>query len=335
MHMATRHTPALFRRRLTALPGVCLAIPTLLVGLLAGCATTGAPQQRPAQAVTTSGLQVQSVGWSRQRIHALATALPTLQQQYAVPSLAVSLVSEYGEGWSRTFTGPGSVSRPVSGFPADGLAMPLLASLTLAASESSPWGLRTPLGQIAPRHAEIQPYAESRPVDLLTAPYSESPAQARTALAAALEAATGNALNALLRGLVPSVTHSQLERRAGDVRLTTTANDFGAYLQSLIQAGARDPATAALLAAHGTVDARRGLYQGLGWSLERQPQGGVIAYQWSNAAGYHHLALLDMHRRRGLVFLTQGQQGRSLIEAALPLIDETSHALLPRGGDGR
>lgn len=326
MYMDNRTPTRIHGQRLSrGKPYLALA----LAALFTACAGTPPPDRQSAPVVLTPSLQVQSVGWSRQRIHALAVALPRLQQQFAVESVAVSLVSLDGEDWAAHFDPAGAVTAPRRAlYPADGLAMPLLAFLVVAASESADWTLRSPLGQLAPGESSIRPYADTRLLDVLTTPHAESDTRARLALGTALETATGSTLRALLATHLPTMTESQLAFRVGDLRLTTTAEEFGSYLHALIAAGPKHPATAALLAAHGTVDARRGLYHGLGWSLERQPEGGVIAYQWSHAAGHHHFALLDPRRRRGLVMLTRGQQGRSLIEAALPLIDETPHALL-------
>jgi CubicO group peptidase (beta-lactamase class C family) len=100
--------------------------------------------------------------------------------------------------------------------------------------------------------------------------------------------------------------------------LYTSAGDYAAFMAAVLH-----DQTLVSRIVDGAVPVSRplGLAWGLGWGVEQTPRGRNL-WAWGNNPGYRALAMASVDARRGLVVLTNSENGmpvaKSLVQAALP-----------------
>lgn len=127
----------------------------------------------------------------------------------------------------------------------------------------------------------------------------------------------GNALSALDWGKANAASS-----------LYASALDYARFLVFASGLEGTDPRTwVRLTQVQGTVEQRLGLYWGLGWALERGPNGLRTAFHWGSNPGFKSFALLDPERQLGLVILTNGDNGLELVQRIVGILDNKPHPL--------
>lgn len=103
------------------------------------------------------------------------------------------------------------------------------------------------------------------------------------------------------------------------------------YAQFLVVASGLDGGDARawmrLTQVQATVEQTLGMYWGIGWAVERDPDGHHTAFHWGSNPGFKSFALLDPERRLGLVILTNGDHGLELAQRVVGILDPKPHPL--------
>ncbi len=100
--------------------------------------------------------------------------------------------------------------------------------------------------------------------------------------------------------------------------LHTTAPDYARFLVAVLHGeGLSTAAREAMLTP--LADAEEGIRWGLGWGLQPGPNG-VAFWHWGDNVGYKSFALLDTSTRKGLVLLTNSENGMLLLQPLLRVV---------------
>jgi CubicO group peptidase (beta-lactamase class C family) len=129
-----------------------------------------------------------------------------------------------------------------------------------------------------------------------------------------------------------AVGHDYLQRPARKVRparadvastLHTTVGDYARFLAEMLRPTLVKPATVDQML-RPQIEVEKEIAWGLGWGLERT-SGRTYFWHWGNNVAFQGLAVGCRETGEGLVFLTNGENGLSIAEAAVGQVIGGSH----------
>jgi CubicO group peptidase (beta-lactamase class C family) len=128
----------------------------------------------------------------------------------------------------------------------------------------------------------------------------------------------------------PGVKERPLQANAAS-SLHTTAPEYAALLAAMLDPAAHadllpPAAVGTMLAPQIQVDARLGLWWGLGWGLEKW-EGRLTFFHWGANDGFRSFALGDPVTGDGLVVFTNGAAGLELMDEVVRAVDGRAHPL--------
>ena len=109
--------------------------------------------------------------------------------------------------------------------------------------------------------------------------------------------------------------------------MQTTVADYSRFLQAIVQGTGLNPETWRLMQTP-VVDVAPGVSWGLGWAIETDSSGVVLAHHGDNSdSGFTAFTLLNVEKQCGLVYFANGANGLSIVKEMASLVPGTHPGL--------